>query len=148
MIPGGAEDNPLGHYALELGIPRYLIHGTDAQRSYGIGLRVSHGCIRLYPEDIETLYSMTRVGANVAIIDQPVKAGWLDETLYLEVHQPLREDGEPEFDEPTLDDVITVIAPFRKYGIDVDADQVDATLRLGDGIPVAIARRFISEGEP
>ena len=89
MIPGGDPDNPLGHFALKLGIPSYLIHGTDQRRSFGIGMRVSHGCIRLYPEDIETLYSMTRVGANVAIIDQPVKAGWLDETLYLEVHQPL-----------------------------------------------------------
>jgi L,D-transpeptidase ErfK/SrfK len=111
-------------------------------------MRVSHGCIRLYPEDIEKLYSMTNIGTSVTIIDQPVKAGWSDGTLYLEVHQPLIEDGEPEFDEPTLDDVVMAIAPFRKYGIDIDADQVDAALRLGDGIPVAIAHRFTQEGEP
>ena len=147
-IPGGDPDNPLGHFALKLGFPSYLIHGTDQRRSFGIGMRVSHGCIRLYPEDIEKLFAMTTVGTSVNIIYQPVKVGWSDGTLYLEVHQPLIEDGNPEFQQPTLDDVISAIEPFRKYDLDIAADQVDAALRLGDGIPVAIARRLDPEEKP
>lgn len=141
MIPGGDPDNPLGHFALKLGIPGYLIHGTDQRRSYGIGMRVSHGCVRLYPEDIETLYSLVSVGTPVAIIDQPIKAGWRNEELYLEVHHPLREEGEADFIEPDLNDVIEVLSPLIGSEVEVDADQVDAALRLGDGVPVAVARR-------
>ena len=141
MIPGGDPDNPLGHFALKLGIPGYLIHGTDQRRSYGIGMRVSHGCVRLYPEDIETLYSLVSVGTPVSIIDQPVKAGWHEDQLFLEVHHPLAEEGENDFIEPDLNHVISVISPFISLGVEVDADQVDAALRLGDGIPVAIATR-------
>jgi L,D-transpeptidase ErfK/SrfK len=141
MIPGGDPDNPLGHFALKLGIPGYLIHGTDQRRSYGIGMRVSHGCIRLYPEDIETLYTLVSVGTPVTIVDQPIKAGWRDDNLYLEVHHPLGEEGEEDFIEPDLHDVITIISPFIEPGVEIDADQVDAALRLGDGIPVAIASR-------
>lgn len=141
MIPGGDPDNPLGHFALKLGIPGYLIHGTDPRRSFGIGMRVSHGCIRLYPEDIETLYALVSVGTSVSIIEQPIKAGWRDDHLFLEVHHPLEEEGEYDFMEPTLDDVITAISPFISLGFQVDADAVDMALRLGDGIPVAIGRR-------
>lgn len=141
MIPGGDADNPLGHFALRLGIPGYLIHGTDRRRSFGIGMRVSHGCIRLYPEDIETLYSMVRVGTPVHIINQPVKAGWRGDALYLEVHHPLIEDGESDIEGPTMNDVMAVISPYIEPGLDIDAERVDSALRLGDGIPVAIAYR-------
>ena len=141
MIPGGDIDNPLGHFALKLGIPGYLIHGTDERRSFGIGMRVSHGCIRLYPEDIEKLFALVSVGAPVTIIDQAVKAGWRDDELYLEVHHPLPEEDGEDLREPDLNDVITAISPLVTLGVDLDADQVDAALRLGDGIPVAIARR-------
>jgi len=141
MIPGGDPDNPLGHFALKLGISGYLIHGTDQRRSYGIGMRVSHGCIRLYPEDITTLYSRVPVGTPVSIINQPIKAGWRNDLLFLEVHHPLAEEGEYDFVEPGLNDVISAISPFLSRGVEIDADQVDAALRLGDGIPVAIGRR-------
>lgn len=141
MIPGGDPDNPLGHFALKLGISGYLIHGTDPRRSFGIGMRVSHGCIRLYPEDIETLYSLIAVGTSVAIIDQPIKAGWREDQLFLEVHHPFEEEGGDDSVEPTLDDVITAISPFISLGFQVDADGVDMALRLGDGIPVPIGRR-------
>lgn len=85
VVPAGP-DNPLGLFALYLGMPSYLIHGTN--KPGGIGLRVSHGCIRLYPEDISALYSMVSAGTPVRIIDQPYKAGWLDKQLYLEAHPP------------------------------------------------------------
>jgi L,D-transpeptidase ErfK/SrfK len=141
MIPGGDPDNPLGHFALKLGIPGYLIHGTDQRRSYGIGMRISHGCIRLYPEDIETLYSLVSVGTPVVIVDQPIKAGWRDDQLFLEVHHPLDEEGEQDFVEPDLQDVIEVLSPLITANVEIDADQVDAALRLGDGVPVPVARR-------
>lgn len=82
-VPPGP-DNPLGKFALDLGWPSYVIHGTN--RPYGIGRRVSSGCIRLYPEDIETLFDLVRVGTPVTVVDQPIKFGWLDGELFIEVH--------------------------------------------------------------
>jgi L,D-transpeptidase ErfK/SrfK len=90
IVPPGP-DNPLGHFALDLSMPGYLIHGTN--KPAGVGMRVSHGCIRLYPEDIEALFERVPRGTPVYIVDQPVLAGWRDEMLYLEVHRPLNEDG-------------------------------------------------------
>lgn len=77
-------DNPLGEYALRLGFPSYLIHGTN--KPYGVGLRVSHGCVRLYPKGIEALFHQVSVGTRVRIVDQPYLAGWLGDRLFLEVH--------------------------------------------------------------
>ncbi len=82
-------DNPLGQYALRLAIPGYLLHGTN--RPQGIGMRVTHGCVRLYPNDIKELYYSTSAGAAVHIINEPVKVGWYAGALYLEVHTPLDE---------------------------------------------------------
>ncbi len=83
-------DNPLGQYALQLGRPGYLIHGTD--RPYGIGMRATHGCIRLYPEDIQRLFEEVPVGTPVRIVNQPYKAGWYRGVLYFEAHPPLEEN--------------------------------------------------------
>ena len=88
VAPG--PNNPLGKYAMPLGIPGYLIHGTD--RPYGIGRRVSHGCIHLYPEDIAQLFPEVPVGTPVRIVDQPYLVGRLEGDIYLEVHKPLAED--------------------------------------------------------
>jgi L,D-transpeptidase ErfK/SrfK len=82
-VPPGP-DNPLGAHALYLSIPGYLIHGTN--RPFGVGRRVSHGCIRLYPEDIADLFRAVRPGTPVAITYQPVKVGIIGEEIYLEVH--------------------------------------------------------------
>lgn len=139
MIPGGDPDNPLGHFALKLGIPSYLIHGTDQRRSFGIGMRVSHGCIRLYPEDIEELFSMIKVGAPVTIIDQPIKVGWSGDQLYIEVHQPLPEDETADEQFPIdLNHVVKAIAPLIRPGTTIDPNQVDLALRIADGIPTMI----------
>jgi L,D-transpeptidase ErfK/SrfK len=83
-------DNPLGRHALALSIPGYLIHGTN--KPAGVGMRSSHGCIRLYPEDIEALFERVAKGTPVQIVNQPVLAGWRDGQLYLEVHRPLVEE--------------------------------------------------------
>ncbi len=90
-VPPGP-DNPLGHFALRLGLPGYLIHGTN--KPYGIGMRVSHGCVRLYPEHIERLYRAVDQGTPVRIVDQAYKIARVGERVFLEVHLPPRgEEG-------------------------------------------------------
>lgn len=83
MIPGGAADNPLGKYRFELTMPGYRIHGTDIP--WGVGMQVSHGCVRLYPEDIEALFPVVPVGAPGEFIYQPIKIGARDGHIYAEV---------------------------------------------------------------
>ena len=90
VVPPGPE-NPLGDFAMRLSIPSYLIHGTN--QPYGVGLRVSHGCVRLYPEDIARLFPEVPKGTRVTIVNQPYVAGWRNGQLYLEAHQPLAEDA-------------------------------------------------------
>ena len=89
VVPPGP-DNPLGRHALRLGLPGYLIHGTN--KAFGVGMRVSHGCIRMLPADVESLFEHIPVGTPVRIINQPVKVGWQGGVLHLEVHPPLEED--------------------------------------------------------
>jgi L,D-transpeptidase ErfK/SrfK len=145
MIPGGDPDNPLGAFALKLAIPGYLIHGTDQRRSFGIGMRVSHGCIRLYPEDIEQLYPMVPVGTPVRIIDQPVKAGIRDGQLLLEVHRALSEDGGSSLDQPGLEEVLQHLRPYAEEGIEIDTEVVTATLDRGDGVPTPVSSQGAAE---
>ena len=89
VVPPGP-DNPLGSHVLKLEMPGYLIHGTN--QPYGVGMRVSHGCVRLYPENIELLYSMVEVGDSVSIVNEPFLVGRLNGELYLESHTPLEDD--------------------------------------------------------
>lgn len=89
VVPAGP-DNPMGRYALYLGMESFRIHGTHRPNG-GIGVRGSHGCVRLYPEDIESLYYTVPVGTVVRIIHEPYKVGWHKNRLYLEAHQPLTE---------------------------------------------------------
>jgi len=77
-------DNPLGRYAVYLGWPSYLIHGTNSP--WGVGRRVSHGCIRMYPEGIARLFPEIPVGTPVTVVNQELKLGWANGTLYMEVH--------------------------------------------------------------
>jgi L,D-transpeptidase ErfK/SrfK len=86
FVPAGP-DNPLGAYKLDLSIPQYGLHGTNVP--WGIGMTVSHGCVRLYPEDIERLFSKTPVGTPGEFTYQPVKFGWRGDALYTEVHDDL-----------------------------------------------------------
>jgi L,D-transpeptidase ErfK/SrfK len=80
FVPAGP-DNPLGGYWLQLSVDGYGIHGTN--RPYGIGRKISHGCIRLYPEDIETLYKFIKPETAVRIINEPVKAGMYGNKVYI-----------------------------------------------------------------
>ena len=92
VVPPGP-DNPLGHRVLKLDMPGYLIHGTNTP--YGVGMRVSHGCVRLYPENIEVLYARVDIGEKVTIINEPYQFGQRDGTFYFEAHEPLEDDETP-----------------------------------------------------
>lgn len=87
FIAGGAADNPLGKYRLSLTLPLYGIHGTDIP--WGVGMQVSHGCVRLYPEDIERLFPTVPIGTTGEFVYQPVKVGMREGRVYLEVHKDI-----------------------------------------------------------
>lgn len=91
FVPPGP-DNPLGRYWLQLSVNGYGIHGTNMP--YGIGRRVSHGCIRLYPEDIELLSKFVVPGTPVKIINEAVKVGMHNNDVYIEVHRAEERDSE------------------------------------------------------
>jgi L,D-transpeptidase ErfK/SrfK len=89
VVPPGP-DNPLGTRALYLGWPQYLIHGTN--KPYGVGLRSSHGCIRMYPEDVEMIYEYVQTGDRVTVVNQPFVFGWHDGQLYMQAFDVLEDD--------------------------------------------------------
>lgn len=115
MVPPGP-DNPLGKYALRLAIPGYLIHGTD--KAFGIGMQVTHGCMRLYPEDIERMFQQVPVGTPVRIINQSVKTGWHRGTLYLEVHPELGETKSQPDVKQALDKIAAAVRGREDYAVD------------------------------
>jgi lipoprotein-anchoring transpeptidase ErfK/SrfK len=134
VVVGSGPDNPLGEYALRLdyGYGTYLIHGTN--RKFGVGLRVSSGCIRLFPNDISYLFDEVHVGTRVQIVNQPVKTTHEpDGKLYLEVHQPLNRSQE----EVGRVVGLTMSPDDRQFVAQrgVDVDQVALNLREQAGIP-------------
>jgi L,D-transpeptidase ErfK/SrfK len=134
-------DNPLGLHALYLGIPAYLIHGTN--REYGIGMQVTHGCMRMYPEDIEHLYNTVKIGTPLRIVNQPYKVGWSEGTLFLEVHPWL--EGTPEAqrnDRSILINLINkVLKDYPEYPVDWQA--VDVMRIEANGLPAPIGPRMV-----
>ena len=90
VVPPGP-DNPLGRHALRLALPGYLLHGTNAPE--GVGMRVSHGCIRLYPEDIARLFETVSPGTRVRIVDEPLKWAFDGNRVLVEAHRPLAVEG-------------------------------------------------------
>src|SRR6202167_4235402 len=90
VVPAGP-DNPLGAYEFRLSWPSYLIHGTN--KPYGVGMRSSHGCMRLYPEDIAVFFDLIPIGTKVTIVNQPYLFGWRDGTLYLQAYAVMEDDS-------------------------------------------------------
>ncbi len=128
-------DNPLGSYAMRLGRRDYLIHGTN--KPYGIGMRISHGCIRLYPEDIEELFSKVSLDTPVNIINQPYKIGIKDDVIYLEAHPFLDEDK--DMFENNLTSIISMIINVsneREYQIDMSIAY--EAIKNPNGLPVPV----------
>jgi len=129
-------DNPLGNFALKLDGGEYLIHGTN--KPFGVGMRVSHGCIRLYPEDIEDLFQRVKVGTPVNIINQPYKIGDMDGVIYLEVHPHLDEDNE-HFSQNNLTEVVKyIIESTDENRYQIDWNLIKQIVIEAKGIPVAI----------
>jgi L,D-transpeptidase ErfK/SrfK len=89
-VPAGP-DNPLGAYEFRLGWPSYLIHGTN--KPYGVGMRSSHGCMRLYPEDIAVFFDLIPIGTKVTVVNQPYLFGWRDGILYLQAYTVMEDDS-------------------------------------------------------
>jgi L,D-transpeptidase ErfK/SrfK len=125
-------DNPLGAYAMHLGFPGYLIHGTN--KPYGVGLRVSHGCVRMYPENIETLFSQASVGTKVTIVNQPYLIGWRDKMLFLEVHSSVDEHSKniKQLKKQLLN---KFKQKSETAGTTIDWDKVKKILAMSTGIP-------------
>lgn len=141
-VPPGP-DNPLGAFALYLGWEHYLIHGTN--KPDGVGRRVSHGCIRMYPEDIQALYARAAIGTPITFVDQPIKVGWSDGALYLEAHPTQDEVDEVELDgkvsDPSpLDARPLILAKAAGFDDRIDWPLVERTVRERRGIPVRITR--------
>jgi L,D-transpeptidase ErfK/SrfK len=136
VVPAGP-DNPLGLYAMRLGIPggAYLIHGTN--RPAGVGMQVTHGCMRLYPEDIEQLFGMVSVNTPVMIVNQPYKWGWHEGDLLIEVHPPLQEDAVAPL---SLTDLTRLIVEAtRTEPVAVDWIGAERAWREARGVPTAVS---------
>ncbi len=159
VVPPGP-DNPLGSRAMRLGLPGYLIHSTN--RPAGVGMRVTHGCIRMFPEDIEFLFEQIDVRTPVRIINEPVKLGWDGDELVMEVH-PVLESATPELEnmsEELLEQMDAVevdeqfVTPVARNPLTIVTEQfiaatsdrsgqldwriVESLVDLSDGIPAPV----------
>jgi L,D-transpeptidase ErfK/SrfK len=138
-VPPGP-DNPLGDYAMRLEIPggAYLIHSTN--RPAGVGMQVTHGCIRMYPEDIEVLFNAVPVKTPVRIVHQPYKMGWKDDDLFVEVHSPL---AGQDLDPLTLTGVtrLLVAATQDLESIAIDWAKAEQSFLHPTGVPQSLMLR-------
>ena len=126
-------DNPLGKHWLGLSISGYGIHGTN--RPFGVGRRVSYGCMRMYPEQVAELYPMVAIGTSVHIVYQPVKAGWSGDNLFLEVH--------PDHLDKKTDLFQEAMQVISKTGVpkEIDYRQIQELVNQQTGIPQIIGSR-------
>jgi L,D-transpeptidase ErfK/SrfK len=132
VVPPGP-DNPLGRYAMRLGIPGYLIHGTN--KPAGLGMRVTHGCIRMFPEDIEALFGTVGVGTQVTLVNQPYKLGWGEDGLYLEAHRPLNEDVESGEWTATELTRLFVAATQERHTTNISWETAESVMHQSAGLP-------------
>jgi L,D-transpeptidase ErfK/SrfK len=140
-IPPDDPQNPLGDFALYLGIPGYLIHGTTPGKAFGVGMRVSHGCIRMYPEDMRELFKRVHIGTTVSIIDQPIKVGRRGKNIYLEYHKSQKDpfDNPLPISEPSLSGFLLHLASFNLEISQLSTQKAREVYRRGDGIPTNIS---------
>ncbi len=142
VVPPGP-DNPLGKYALRLGLSSFLIHSTN--HPFSVGMRISHGCLRMYPENIEELFNKVAVGTPVRIIDAPYKVGWQKGVLYLEAHPPLAEAGHTP--NSNLTPMVAAITDVVSRRLDDQAWQSAVRIATqGTGVPTPIFANL--SGEP
>jgi L,D-transpeptidase ErfK/SrfK len=149
VVPPGP-DNPLGRHAIYLGFPTYLIHGTN--RPYGVGRRVSRGCIRMYPDAVATLFGRVPIGLPVRIMDDPIKLGWAAGDLYLEVHPDLEQFDELEATyhftkKPPPDVTARIVAKAGEARARLAWDVIERELIARRGIPIRITRPEVASAD-
>ena len=138
-VPAGP-DNPLGDYAMRLGIPggAYLIHGTNLPA--GVGMQVTHGCIRMYPENIAEFYKMVPVNTPVRLIDQPYRMGWHGEDLYIEVHAPL--EGQDPVEARSLTNITRLlVSATQNRTVVIDWAKAERAFIQATGVPEPVLLR-------
>jgi L,D-transpeptidase ErfK/SrfK len=140
VVPPGPA-NPLGRYAMYLGWRSYLIHSTN--KPLGVGRRVSHGCIRMYPEGIADLFPRLPVGTPVTVVSQPAKIGWNAGALYLEIHPSARQADEIEetgkfTHEPVPELAHRLVAAAGQQVDSIDWKAVYRAVEARTGMPVAV----------
>ncbi|MCX7794353.1 MAG: L,D-transpeptidase family protein [Thermodesulfovibrionales bacterium] len=139
VVPPGP-DNPLGSHALRLSSGSILIHGTD--RPWGIGRQVSHGCIRLYPEDIVKLFYEVKIGTQVFIVREPIKIGIKEKEIYIEIHKdPI--SGDMNY----YDEAIRMLVKKNLISY-IELDRLYEVIKRKDGIPVKIGRLTEEQSPP
>ena len=140
---GPGSDNPLGAYALRLDIPgAYLIHGTNNPDA--VGMAVTHGCLRMFPEDIERLFAMVTIGTRVNLINEPLKMVMHNGELWIEVHPPV--DSQGQTTKAKLEDFekrLEVMLDKLQFAINWDI-ALEA-LREASGIPALIGLELVPE---
>jgi len=130
-IAGGAPDNPLGKYRMRLSNPSYSIHGTDMP--WGVGQQTSHGCIRMYPEDVAHLYPEVPVGTPVELTYQPVKAGRWGDVAFVEVHEDIYRLSK------SLSQSAAQALTRAKLAKEADRTAVQAAVATPTGVPVRVS---------
>jgi len=136
VVPPGP-NNPLGDYAIRLGWPTYLIHGTNNPN--GVGQRSSAGCIRMFPEDIAKLFPLVQVGTSVRVIHEPFKLGWKNNYLFLEAHKPLTEEAE-QFKRNMIPMVDEIDKESKDRNVQIKWAKAQGILHRHAGIPYPIGQ--------
>nr|WP_179951230.1 L,D-transpeptidase family protein [Halomonas lactosivorans] len=142
VVPAGP-DNPLGSHAILLDIPGYLIHGTN--QPDGVGMRASRGCVRMFPEDIESIFGRVPVGTQVQLINQPIKAGWDGDMPYVQVYEPL---GEQDAGMAALMETLAMLEGEDEPDTPLNYERLRELLENPSGEVVALAPPQASEAEP
>lgn len=138
-VPPGP-DNPLGQFAFRLGWPSYLLHGTN--KPYGVGMRSSHGCMRMYPEDIAVFFDLVPIGTKVTVVNQPYLFGWQDGTLYLQAYAVMEDDSR-DWSKNRKRLLANLLNPklrqkIEKHGADIDWQRVGDLAHSPRAIPVPV----------
>ena len=132
VVPPGP-DNPLGAFAMRLAVGNgtYMIHGTN--NPLAVGMPVTHGCIRMYPQDVAELFPMVPVGTPVRLVNQPIKVAWVDGELLLEAHPPVNDEGESF--EPDVDHFAQLLqTAVGDSTVAIDWDYAREVLKRADGV--------------
>jgi L,D-transpeptidase ErfK/SrfK len=145
QVPPGP-DNPLGAYAMTLGWPSYLIHGTN--KPYGVGMRSSHGCMRFYPEDITLLFDQIPIGTPVHVVNQPMLMGWHDGALYVQAIPQLEDDARTTANDASivLNNAITnrLWEKAQAHTVAVDLETVQKIVKERRGIAYPVSRKELA----